>query len=943
MATYPIVTPQGATVLIYGHENGIKLVWRGGQRLKAASAPPKPTERSDGSSNARNGGQAVQPAPSKPPVDVMVLDSDEDEPAPVQPAQPAPQAKATTPAFVDKAEFEPYDADLEQELLLATAGSVDQQAALSYPDVVQTLDLPLMTAVLHIAVPGLTPCGADDVPVDAPLLRERMVFAAACASGDVYLFAVPLTPPSHASKARPELAAELLAGRPGSGIWGETMLLLGLQGRHSTALALTLTSHRTAAASSQRSKSADRRASSVTTGPAGAASPASPAPGTTPQQQAAQARLVVASSTREASGTMRLWDVPLTVLKAPSKPDDKPRPVEPFQTEYLPGPITTLAFNPSRPTQLLAAFSPQGVVRLYDYALASVPQDEPVSSSGGLTPPWPSQGSWLLSLYTPFIRPPAGSLPSTFHSAASFSTLRIPLLDVAWIAHGRALLALLAEGTWGIWDIDGLGPSIGGSHTTPSLTLSAGIDRTALQSGIKGGALTQFAVHGHLEGTNSLRIAAPPIGSIKKSSMGGGPGEFVPLTPGTRSANASFSGATGGSAAASFSAAGPGMAPSPPVITPATEHARLSTLRGAVHVQPLPTFDAGSRHRYHHHLDNDEAAVLFLSTGSAGSGSGELVTVIPAVARFWEAQRRKKNATSAAGNGKEPGSAGTGGSGSIPAGGFNLFSESVPATRMVRLHDLSVGLGGERVTGISSVVRGFAPRSSGESGGGHGPSVLEGGSGGDDDGRLPIDVLVRGETRLVAVRESPVEGPGTRIGGVVGWKGSGGVSKSLRFGRRSGGAAADEAEIGTPRVSAIAVEGGARRDRATSAAFNLMVRKDRSLAAAAGLEEDEGRAGDEGPPADLHLPTRTRAPAVGLAFAENLSQAADATGAGGEGGIITSIEEGDMDHDVVGAEPFGADRNIEEEMLDIMDIERTLEQMEDERDLGSKKVFFEDL
>ena len=34
--TYPVLSPQGATVVLYGHEDGLTIVWRGGRRFKAS-------------------------------------------------------------------------------------------------------------------------------------------------------------------------------------------------------------------------------------------------------------------------------------------------------------------------------------------------------------------------------------------------------------------------------------------------------------------------------------------------------------------------------------------------------------------------------------------------------------------------------------------------------------------------------------------------------------------------------------------------------------------------------------------------------------------------------------------------------------------------------------------------------------------------------------------
>ncbi|CAI4214693.1 unnamed protein product [Parascedosporium putredinis] len=254
---------------------------------------------------------------------VMILDSDDDEPAASKPKDDAP--------FVDKPAFE------------------DEAPNEPYPEVVQTLDLSLGTAGLHIA---------------------KLVFAVSCANSEVYLLTLPLTPPSPESKARPELKSGLLAGRPGSGVWGESMVLL--------------------AAYFEKE-------------------PAAPS---TP-------RAVVAAHNLEGSGTLRLWDVSLDLKTGMAQ-----SAVEAFQTEFLPSPLSSISFNLTHMTQLLAVFATRAV-RIYDYATPSIsPTNYQLAPFRHKAP-----GS---SLFTPFL--------------ARFPH-RKPIVDAAWISRGRAILVLLADGT----------------------------------------------------------------------------------------------------------------------------------------------------------------------------------------------------------------------------------------------------------------------------------------------------------------------------------------------------------------------------------------------------------------------------------------------------------------------------------------------------------------
>ncbi|KAI2603723.1 hypothetical protein GGR54DRAFT_633611 [Hypoxylon sp. NC1633] len=699
--TYPVLSPQGATIVIYGHECGITILWRGGRRFK----PEVVQEAGRGPTAKQNG---------KPPVDaVMIIDSDDEDSAPVSKGG----------SFVDQPQFEE---------------NIDEDA--SYPQITQTLDLEFGTAVFHLAALPLAPCTAEDAAWGGTdILKDKMVFAASCATREVFLITLPLVPPSPLSKARSELQESLLAGKAGNGKWGETMTLLAGQARHSDGLAMTLIR----AKALDRSKSTEQSRS----------------------ESRALPRVIVAAHSLEASGTLHLWGVP---LEDSSKTGQR---IEPFQTEYLPRPLTSISFNPTHSNQLLCNVS-SGAVRIYDYALASMPPDDVPAG------PFPSQGSWLITFYPPFARPSAS---------------RKPILAASWIAHGRAILVLLADGQWGIWDIDGVSPQ------GPALFGKSG-------SGIRGDAVTDFNVSGYVEGTSPLRNPASQRAS-------GGNSDFVPMTPHSRR----------------------------DALAPSHGPERLASVKGGIVVTTLPASTTATA---------DESAALWI-------GGAEHVFVIPGVLKFWDAQIRK-------------------GAG----GGVNLFSGAQP-TRMVRLSDLSVGLMGERCTGVGAIVR-----------------FVENGVASSGSEGLPVELLVCGETRLVIVRESETV-VGTKIGGVVG--------RQIRLDERA------------KENSAIVVY--PRPEQPSSVAYNLSVGPRRKLSRP-GIE---GRF-DGSPPADipaqeeieqrpLQLPSRPRS---GFAFADSLNAAAD-------------VEQQDEEDE----------RDVEVEMLDIMEIDRELDAMDSGRGRGRKKVIFD--
>lgn len=747
--TYPVLSPQGATIFLYAHEDGVTIVWRGGRRFKSEVED----EATHGRGNSKWNGNPPEDA-------VMILDSDEEEDA------AAPNGQKSAGSFVDKPQFE--------EML-------DDDAP--YPEITQTLDLSFGTAVHHIAVLPMSPCTAEDAAWgDVNMLKEKIVFAVSSASREVFLITLPLMPPSPLSKARKEFEDDIMAGKAGNGMWGETVTLLNGQERPSQGLAMNLVQ---TPASSERSKSADRSQSASRSGP----------------------RVVVAAHTKEALGTLRLWDVS---LEAPNGTR-----VDPFQVEYLPKPLASISFSPSQYSHLLCNFSPDAV-RIYDYAQASMAPDD--LSDG----PFPSQGSWLISLYPPFTRP---------------TSSRKPILAAKWICNGGAIFVLLADGQWGIWDVNGHSPQSAASFIKAA-------------PGLKGDALTEFSVTGYVEGTSPLRNHGT------QRAAGGTTSEFVPMTPHTRreALNTSY---------------GP---------------ERLVTVKGGVTVIPLAKSTATSA---------DESIVLWI-------GGSENVFAIPGVLKFWEGQSRKGSSA-----------------------GSNLFGGAQP-TRMLRLTDLGAGLMGERCTGITGLVR----------------SVTSGGLSSTGSDGLPVEVLVQGESRLVIVQESESV-VGTKIGGVVARRARAGM-KSMRD------------------SSAIVVY--PRQEQPSSVTYNLSSKPRSALS--------RGRTGGL---FDKPVEESSANTAAGAATSQTKATNGGKPGFGGDAAASSSFDSmpaaaavqtssksfssllggldaaadahGDNDHDdyydADGFDEGAMERNMELEMLDIMEIDKELDALAVDSVRGRKRVLFE--
>jgi len=89
---YPIKAPTGSTVILYGHETGVGVVWRGGRPLKKNAPPPKEPAKPANVNGTSNDA-------------IMIIDSDDEEPAKAAPQQP------------QEAEFEDEDEELDPDCI----------------------------------------------------------------------------------------------------------------------------------------------------------------------------------------------------------------------------------------------------------------------------------------------------------------------------------------------------------------------------------------------------------------------------------------------------------------------------------------------------------------------------------------------------------------------------------------------------------------------------------------------------------------------------------------------------------------------------------------------------------------------------------------------------------------------------------------------------------
>lgn len=429
---YPVRAPNGSSIIVYGYETGLKVIWRGGKQFSELKRP-EPTGQNKGPGN--NGDDSV-----------MIIDSDEEE-------EPAPSAATVEPTYgfsTEESEVDP---------------------AFPFESILRQIDIPLGSRVLDVAVPGVQPEETRS-PLDPspPMVKHMIVVAAVCSDLSTRVVALPLTPPhpEQTDKAQWHIQKFVVSG----GVTHQDI---------PRGVSLTFTCR-------GKEEEQDRRKSrSRATG-------------------SDNWDLMVATHSAEGSGALLIHRIP---IREDSTNTKIYRLIEEdliSQRRALPSPAQTIAFNPSsypsvRHSNLLVAFH-SGCVKIYS-CFAS-PKSSKTSRQLKPDEEYDSiatEGSWLMSLYPGFEIGPSG-IPR-----------RKTIIDANWVLGGRAVMVLLADGEWGVWDIEGAGPG----------TMKGPLHRQSSVQGVTGGSLTTYAVSG--------RIVAPL--SNTQSDAEQRP-RFAPMTPSTK-------------------------------------------------------------------------------------------------------------------------------------------------------------------------------------------------------------------------------------------------------------------------------------------------------------------------------------------------------------------------------------------------------------------------
>lgn len=386
----------------------------------------------------------------------MIIDSDDDEPA-ATPQPPVPEA-----------EFDDEEEELDPDV--------------PYPSIVQHVRLSLNTGVVHIAIPQVQPVSAlrpaDTLP---PIFSKKVVFAVACADSTIRIITLPLNPPPHAAKERPGTATPQ---------FGEE--IVKVHGHQNIARGVTMTWTAKGEPSHKDEPEDDMDVDGEVDVTA--------TPGRRRRKQQSRSRsrprdgegfdLLVATHSSELGGLLKIWRFELEEASLKVT-----HPIAPYKTLTLRKPASRIAFSTAqypkrRHSQLLIADS-AGVLRIYD----------PFTS-----PHRRRRAGGVQNEPGAFVSTFRSSFESVKNTALTPVVLakRKAILDAAWTSGGRHILALLADGEWGIWDVDRLGPS-------PPADPSA------------------FSLRGYV-GTSEKEISSSGVSSPKR----GGRSSLAPMTPNTR-------------------------------------------------------------------------------------------------------------------------------------------------------------------------------------------------------------------------------------------------------------------------------------------------------------------------------------------------------------------------------------------------------------------------
>jgi hypothetical protein len=155
--------------------------------------------------------------------------------------------------------------------------------------------------------------------------------------------------------------------------------------------------------------------------------------------------LLVATHSAELGGLLKIWRFQLaeTSLNAT-------HPIAPYKIVTLRKPASRVTFNtachPKRRHSQLLITDMTGTARIYDVFAPGSSKRRANGSSN-------ESGAFVSTFRSSF----EGVKGNVY--APPVLAARKPIIDATWVSDGRHILTLLADGEWGIWDVDRSGPS----------------------------------------------------------------------------------------------------------------------------------------------------------------------------------------------------------------------------------------------------------------------------------------------------------------------------------------------------------------------------------------------------------------------------------------------------------------------------------------------------
>lgn len=326
------------------------------------------------------------------------------------------------------------------------ADEEEQDPDCPFPNVIEHLDIELghpnhPIAALHIATPALSSSAAR-----SKVLKRNAVVAVAGSDGRVLLLRIPLALPSPDSKE--ELLSDI----------SDSVIELSSGGPIPSDLSVKYV------ATAQQSN--------------------------LPREvDDSDGHLYIAS----ASKALHIWSVAVASDFLISTKNNLLRRVP------LPAAAAKVAFQPSTRSAQLLLLDPTGVVRLYDPHAPTTHSRRPGSSDSALNDATKhdSSGKWVMAYLAPYH---AAKEPT---ETAATMAQRKRILDAGWVLSGRAIVVLLQNGEWGVWD---------------------------LYSTLPGKRVEEFAIRGFLDTSSHAETADP---SKQRGST-----KLAPMTPNTRKSKA---------------------------------------------------------------------------------------------------------------------------------------------------------------------------------------------------------------------------------------------------------------------------------------------------------------------------------------------------------------------------------------------------------------------